>query len=571
MGAKPSSTKKLKNNGDVGDAANTDAFDASTPCYSFKAVLEARSAYIFMNPSSPGTPAQSQNTPLLFCDNLAFTLTSAYMWEQQAAGKYCTQPNGEFVVPCLSSAKNQLGGPALTEDTTFGLPPSFVGFTSTAPSPAQYTFYNPPNSDRILIYVNQLMETGIPKKGFLTFAPNSNCAYASTSQVVLLGDMPPNAGFGVLWTPDFLFTPSGLMLTYTDDVTSPSKRPQLVGLMGVTTTNTLLTTALFSGYNNISASATASALYYGLYADSTQVTVSYNAATMQLKTTNPGFSAPVGDFGSYTSAIYPPFVNMGLWQCVAGVMNGITAQNYMTKNCMGTTTYCLGDSTLCTPFTASDGDGLFLRGPGCQVVALVDEKATDAAYQTLCAVDYTNNRPLPPDPANADVLSTMDCACINYSQSTYKLPYLKNRDFNDFTDFLSSNGLPLFDSGDPMCWWPPCTQAVTVGQPFSLSLSANKMQSITGPCPDTTLCINEVTAAIGSNAHITETLLNDCYQGPAVAPPPPVKRTSTFDKLLHNKALQITAGIVGVLVLLFIIYLIMNPKLPSTTPQQYGK
>lgn len=562
MGAKASTPHKKKFVS-LKDTGIANAFDATSPCYSFQSVLQAQSAYIFLNPTNTTNPLQNLNIPLLFSDGVPFSMASLYIMEQQME----QQP-----VPVSSNTNQQ--GPVLTEDAAFPNPPDLIPFGQTSPAAAQYSFVN--QNDKILIQVSQGDGTG-----YLTFSQNPECGKAYTSQVVLPSKVPNNAGFGVIWAPTSIGQAGGLLLTYSDD-NIPS--PMLVGIMGTDTSGNLLTTQLFSGYNQVKATAIATNVWHGLF-DPSSITMSYNTSTMQLAASSPAFDLPRDQsVVTYSSAYYPPFINMAMFQCVAAEMDVKAAKFYMSNNCMGTSTSCLPGSSLCTPFSSCGNTSSYclsavnsdLRGQTCQWVALVDKDATDAAYQAVCGIDPNTNNPQnwPPDPSVTDALKTLDCACVNYKQSTYMLPNFKNRNFQEFSNFLSDNGLPLFDSGDPMCWWPPCTFKRIEGQAFPLHLSTEKMNSITGVCPDTTMCINEVTVALKNNSKVTVNALNDCYQGPSPAdgpgsgPPPPATNQSSFDKLLHSKTLQITAGILGVVLLLFIIYVIMNPKLPPTVPQQ---
>jgi hypothetical protein len=129
-------------------------------------------------------------------------------------------------------------------------------------------------------------------------------------------------------------------------------------------------------------------------------------------------------------------------------------KTYLLNRCMGVTTEaCRTSETKCTQFF-SDGS----LGKNCNEAAKLSDYAKQAAYKAVCGIQPDGDKMGQPF-ANLspfrDALSTVDCSCINYKNSSFTQPNLVGRDYTRFVQDFPQIDIP----DEAYCWWPSCTNA----------------------------------------------------------------------------------------------------------------
>jgi hypothetical protein len=127
---------------------------------------------------------------------------------------------------------------------------------------------------------------------------------------------------------------------------------------------------------------------------------------------------------------------------------------YLLNRCMGVTTEaCRTNEKKCTQFL-SDGS----VGKNCNEAAELSDYAKQAAYKAVCGIQPDGDKMGQPF-ANLspfrDALSTVDCSCINYKNSSFTQPNLVGRDYTRFVQDFPQIDIP----DEAYCWWPSCTNA----------------------------------------------------------------------------------------------------------------
>ena len=188
---------------------------------------------------------------------------------------------------------------------------------------------------------------------------------------------------------------------------------------------------------------------------------------------------------------------------------------YLNTYCTGTTRACRNTTyPTCTKFRATGA-----IGTTCTIAALLDEVAASRVKLAVCGFDWKTKGPfaVPPRASDVEALKTIDCSCINYSQSTFKQPALAGRNWKDYQAWCSANNInPI--SANAYCWWPTCTDPVNSLQSLTLLPKPDR-------CPDVTTCINSIgQATIGGGSSLVINAANKC--GGAGPPAPPAESPS---------------------------------------------
>ena len=148
---------------------------------------------------------------------------------------------------------------------------------------------------------------------------------------------------------------------------------------------------------------------------------------------------------------------------------------------------CSTGFSSCTKFFSNTTSGLT-----CQDAAKLSKSAATNAYKAVCGMKMDQKGPNPLYAKNttkwqayAPALATPDCACINYTQSTFKQPGLFNKDYEEYMAWKQAMLIPDLGSPDGHCWWPSCSN-------HDNSLTVDEyMPTTTGiTCPDSINCIS---------------------------------------------------------------------------------